>query len=111
MFVLIEATNVLTNTYVPHGMSNVTKVTRTLAYNYVPHGMFNVTKTLTYNYVPPCMSYVINMTSVTKTVRSKHDWGTPLRTLTKDSLQGTQILFFFTFSITYLRFPLFFRVK
>jgi hypothetical protein len=36
MFVLIEATNILTNIYVPHGMSNVTKV-------------INVNKKLTYN--------------------------------------------------------------
>jgi hypothetical protein len=36
-----------TNIYVPHGMSNVIKITnviKKLTYNYVPHDMFDVTK-------------------------------------------------------------------
>jgi hypothetical protein len=47
----------------------------------VPTSMTNVIKTLTYKYVPPSMSYVTNMTNETKTLGSKHDWGTPFRTL------------------------------
>jgi hypothetical protein len=42
MFVLIEVTNVLTNIYVPHGMSTMIKiinVIQKLTYNYVLHGM------------------------------------------------------------------------
>jgi hypothetical protein len=42
MFILIEMINVLTNIYVPHGMSTMTKiinVSKNLTYNYVPHGI------------------------------------------------------------------------
>jgi hypothetical protein len=68
MFVLIEMTNVLTNIYVPHGMSTMTKITnviKKLIYNYVIK-VIKVTKTLTYNYVPHDMSDVIHMINVTK---------------------------------------------
>lgn len=49
-----------------------TNVTKKLTYNYVPHIMFDVikvikvTRTLIYNYVPHDMSNVTDMTSVTK---------------------------------------------
>jgi hypothetical protein len=49
MFFFIEMINVLTNIYVPHGMSTITRiinVIKKLMYNYVPHGMSNVTKVI-----------------------------------------------------------------
>jgi hypothetical protein len=68
MFLLIEMINVLINIYVPHGMFDVTKVTRTLTYNYVPYDMSIVTKQLSYNYVLLRMFDVTNMINVTKTL-------------------------------------------